>query len=148
MQSQPARPVTRVTVTDPQRVSRNAVAAATRARPGGHVRRPQTAGSSALHPGTGVALTAVGLVLLLGVHWQLASVDVTMAGLVLAGVGVAWLWTPVRGKRALVEEQLRRALRYLSWDGAEPTDRCELTDLFGTTGDSVEPRPGDTARRH
>jgi hypothetical protein len=85
--------------TDAARVSRNAVAAATRARPGRSRARHRTDGN-ALHPQTGLALIAVGLVLLLAVRIHSASVDLRTAGFILTGIGLTWIWAPVRHKKA------------------------------------------------
>jgi hypothetical protein len=130
--------------TDAARISRNAVAAATRARPAGSRTRHRTSGGS-LHPPTGLALVAVGLVLLLAVRVHTASVDLQTAGFILAGVGVTWLWAPVRDKKALLRRQVRRVIRYLSWDGSEPTAPGTLADLLTDAGHSGTP-PASTSR--
>ncbi|HEY7325357.1 MAG TPA: hypothetical protein VH520_11085 [Streptosporangiaceae bacterium] len=131
--------------TDTGRVSRNAAAAATRARP---VRRParDRAGSSALHPQTGLALIAVGLVLLLAVRVHTTSVDLQTAGFILAGTGLTWLWAPVKEKKALLRRWVYHAVTYISWDESEPTARGTLADLLADAGGAGTPA-GDTSRQ-
>lgn len=121
--------------TDAARISRNAVAAAARAQPGGSRARHRSAGRW-LHPQTGLSLVAVGLVLLLAVRVHTAPVNLRTAGLILTGTGLTWLWAPVRAKKALLRRQVRRAIRYVCWDGSEPTATSTLADLLEDAGRS------------
>jgi hypothetical protein len=95
-----------------------------------------------LRPGTGLALIAVGLVLLLAVRVHTASVDLRTTGFILAGTGLTWLWLPVGDKKDLLGRQVQRALRYMCWDPSEPTVRSPLADLL----DNAE-GPGPRAAR-
>ncbi len=121
--------------TDAARISRNAVAAATRAQPG-RLRARHRATGSGLHPQTGLTLIALGLVLLLAVRVHTTPVNLRTAGFILTGVGLTWLWAPVRAKRALLRRQVHRVIRYVSWDGSEPSARGTLADLLEDAGRS------------
>jgi len=141
-----------------ERRCRGAVAAAMRAqRPGSGRRRTDTAGSTAttarlrvtvhrtaLRTTTGLALVALGLILLWAVHASASVVNVHMAGLVLIIIGAAWLLIPVRDKRALARRLFDAAMTYLSVDvsaagtagaagnGGTSRPRCSLDDLLTT----------------
>jgi hypothetical protein len=141
-----------------ERRCRGAVAAAMRAqRPGSGRRQTDTAGSTAttarlrvtvhraaLRTTTGLALVALGLILLWAVHASASVVNVHMAGLVLIIIGAAWLLIPVRDKRALARRLFDAAMTYLSVDvsaagtagaagnGGTSRPRCSLDDLLTT----------------
>ncbi len=99
---------------------------------------------TALRTTTGLALVALGLILLLAVHASVSVVNLHMAGLVLIIIGAAWLLIPVRDKRGLAQRLFDAAMTYLSFDvsaaspasaaGDSGTSRpsCSLDDLLTT----------------
>lgn len=116
--------------TDAPRVCRNAVAAATRPTPARWSGRSRQAGPGRSRPQTGVALTAIGLIVALAVHVPGAVVNPQAAGLIVALAGLTWLCTPARHSRVVLRRQFRRVIRCLSWDDGQPTARCSLTELL------------------
>jgi hypothetical protein len=122
-------------------LARQAIAAATRARrpPRGH--RAGVRATPALRTAAGLALTATGLICLLAVHIHSRAFSVQTAGLIVAALGLAWLWIPVRNKRALLRRQFDRAMSYLAWDPGEGgTVRCSLADLLESCADEADER--------
>jgi hypothetical protein len=89
----------------------------------------------------GLALTATGLICALAVHIHSRAVDVHTAGIIITTLGLAWLWIPVRSKRALLRRQFDRAMRYLAWDPGEgSTVRCSLAELLDRGDDETGDR--------
>jgi hypothetical protein len=142
-------------------IARQAIAAATRAQrrrsrhqgpghqgPGhqgpGHQGPGHQVGRRAappMHTSAGLALTAAGLICALAVHIHARAVNVQAAGVILAALGFAWLWIPVRNKGALMRRQFNRTMRYLAWDpGAGSTVRCSLAELLESPGEQAQDR--------
>lgn len=96
-------------------VARRAVAAATRARPAPRGHRADGQVTAPLRASAGLALTATGLICALAVHVHSRALNVQTAGIIVTALGLAWLWIPVRNKRALLRRQFDRAMRYLAW---------------------------------
>jgi uncharacterized protein YjeT (DUF2065 family) len=121
----------------------------------GTARLRVTAHGAALRTTTGLALVALGLILLWAVHASASVVNVHAAGLVLIIVGAAWLLIPVRDKRRLVRRLFDEAMTYLSFDGSAASTagdsgasrpRCSLDDLLtteaaGSMPETVSPLP-------
>ena len=94
-----------------------------------------------MHTSAGLALTATGLVCALAVHIHARAVNVQAAGIIVTGLGLAWLWIPVRSKRALLRRQFNRTMRYLAWDPGEgSTVRCSLAELLESSGEQAQDR--------
>jgi hypothetical protein len=125
-------------------VARRAIAAATRAQ---RPRRGHRAGRRArprLRTSAGLALIATGLICTLAVHIHSRAVNVQTAGIIVTALGLAWMWIPVRNKRALLRRQFDRAMSYLAWDPGEgSTVRCSLADLLEYGGDEAGDRAAD-----
>lgn len=131
--------------TDATRVCRNAVAVAvaTRRVPARRSGGRRRAGHGTPRPQTGAALSTVGLVLALAVHVRSLPVDPQAIGLILVGAGVAWLWVPVRDKRAVLQRQFSRVIRYLSWHDGQQADRCSLAELLNDATPPAEAEIND-----
>jgi hypothetical protein len=102
-------------------------------------RRSDPVWRPALRAPTGLAITAIGAIFLLAVHVRADGVDLPLAGLILVSTGLAWLWLPVRDKRALLARCVRPVRRgadgvvgFLEWDpaGGRRPD-CSLRELLG-----------------
>jgi hypothetical protein len=94
-----------------------------------------------LRTSAGLALTAVGLICALAVHTQDRAFNLQAAGIIVAALGLAWLWSPVRNKGALLRRQFNRAMRYLAWDPGEgSTVRCSLGELLEGSSDEAHDR--------
>lgn len=53
------------------------------------------------------------------------------AGVIVMALGLAWLWIPVRDKRAVLRRQFDRAMTYLDTDpGDSNSVRCSLDELL------------------
>jgi hypothetical protein len=107
---------------------------------------------AALRTTTGLALVALGLILLWAVRATASVVNVHMAGLVLIVIGAAWLWIPVRDKRGLLQRLFDAAMTYLSFDGSVPAaareegasqQRCSLEEMLSTQ--AAASMPGDVS---
>jgi hypothetical protein len=73
-------------------------------------------------------------------------IDIPLVGLIVVAAGLAWLWAPVSGKRAILENQLGKLRDYLGRDadlvgGA----RCSLDELLERQSEG--PSGGDTGNR-
>jgi len=74
------------------------------------------------------------------------AVNVHTAGFIVMTLGLAWLWIPVRDKRAVLRRFVGlairysdRAMTYLAWDpGASTTVRCSLDELLGPHRQAVD----------
>ena len=127
-------------------VARRAIVAATQARPGRPLHRAHRRDRPFVLPLAGLALTATGLICMLVVHVHAGAVNVHTAGFIVMTLGLAWLWMPVRDKRAVLRRLVDRAIRYsdramtyLDWDpDASTTVRCSLDELFGPHGQAVD----------
>jgi len=83
---------------------------------------------------------------MLAVHVHAGAVNVHTAGFIVMTLGLAWLWMPVRDKRAVLRRLVDRAIRYsdrvmtyVAWDpGASTAVRCSLDGLLGPPGRAVE----------
>jgi hypothetical protein len=126
-------------------VARRAVAAAI--RPRRPHRRHQRAdrradrrrGTPPLRTSAGLALTATGLICALALHVHTRAVDLQTAGIIVTALGLAWLWMPVRNKRALLRRQFDRTMRYLSWDPGEgSTVRSPLAELLESSDSEAQ----------
>jgi hypothetical protein len=74
---------------------------------------------------------ATGAILLVALHIRAGFLNPARAGLVLLVVGLAWLWLPVRDKRALLRRQAGRLRDCLAHDtGAARGARVPLTELL------------------
>jgi len=94
-----------------------------------------------MHASAGLALTAAGLICALAVHIHTRAVNVQAAGVILAALGFAWLWIPVRNKGALMRRQFNRTMRYLAWDpSAGSTVRCSLAELLESPAEQAQDR--------
>ena len=73
------------------------------------------------------------MILLFAIRAAGGLVNVHAAGLVLIIVGAAWLWLPVRDKRALLGHLFGSAMAYVSFaTAAAPRVRaCSLDELLG-----------------
>ncbi len=95
---------------------------------------------SALRTTTGLTLTAAGAILLLAVRVHTAFLDLQTTGLILLATGLAWVWIPVAGKRAVLTRQLDRAMAYLDVDpGQLASIRVSLTELLDEPPTAAEP---------
>jgi len=92
----------------------------------------------------GLALTATGLICTLAVHVHAGAVNMHTAGFIVMTLGLAWLWIPVRDKRAVLRRLADRAIRYSDRamtyvdPGASTTARCSLDELLGPSGQAVD----------
>lgn len=122
-----------MTVRQPSKevVARRAIAAATRARrprPGHRAERRATPPS---RTPAGFVLTAAGLICTLALHIHTRALNLQTAGIIVTALGLAWLWIPVRNKRALLRRQFDRTMSYLAWDpGKGSTVRSSLAELL------------------
>ena len=110
------------------RAARHALAGYNRA-----VIRTRTAARSGPGARTGiaVALIAIGSILVFAVHGSPMFIDIPLMGLIVVAAGLSWLWAPISGKRAILENQLGKLRDYLGRDadlvgGA----RCSLDELL------------------
>lgn len=124
-------------------IARRAIAAATRTRQPRPGQRVDRRAKPPLRTSAGLALTATGLICTLAVHIHSRVVSVQTAGIIVTALGFAWLWVPVRNKRALLRRQFDRTMSYLAWDPGEgSTVRCSLAELLESYGDAaLDPQP-------
>jgi hypothetical protein len=135
-----------MTVRQPNReiVARRAIAAATRARPPRPGHRAERRATPPLRTPAGLVLTAAGLICALAVHIHARAVNVQTAGLIVAALGLAWLWIPVRNKRAWLRRHFDRAMSYLAWDPGEgSTVRSSLAELLEGSGNEAREGAAD-----
>jgi hypothetical protein len=139
-QSESGRPVTRTAPASKDLVTLRAIVAAAQARRPWPGQRANRRDRPAVRTPSGLALTAAGLMCTLAVHIQSRAVNVRTGGIIVMALGLAWLWIPVRHKRARLRRQFDRAIAYLAWDpGRGGTVRCSLAEL-------LEPEAARTAR--
>jgi hypothetical protein len=92
----------------------------------------------------GLVLTAAGLICVLAVHIHDRAVNVQTAGVIVTALGLAWLWIPVRNKRAWLRRHCDRAMSYLAWDpGESSTVRSSLADLLESSGNKAREGAAD-----
>jgi hypothetical protein len=129
-------------------VARRAIAAATRARrpQGGH--RAERRSTPPLRTPAGLVLTATGLICAVAVHIHTRALNLQTAGIIVTALGVAWLWIPVRNKRASLRRQFDRAMSYLAWDPGEGSMvRSSLAELLESSGNEAGVGRRDSMRR-
>jgi hypothetical protein len=124
-------------------VVRRAIAAATQAGRPRYARRPRRRGEPRLVIPAGLALIATGLICALAVHIHSRIVNVQTAGIIVMGLGLAWLWIPLPHKRVMLRRQFDRTMRYLAWDPAEDRAvRCSLDELLESCANEDDDRGG------
>ena len=96
--------------------ARRAIVAATQARRPPRRQRANRRDRPAASTPAGLALTAAGLTCTFAVHIRAGAVNVQTAGIIVMALGLAWLWIPVRRKRALLRRPFDRAMGFLAWD--------------------------------
>jgi hypothetical protein len=119
-------------------VARRAIAAATLARrpQGGH--RAERRSTPPLRTPAGLVLTATGLICTVAVHIHTRALNLQTTGIIVTALGLAWLWVPVRSKRALLRRQFDRAMSYLAWDpGEDSMVRSSLAELLDSPGNEA-----------
>ena len=80
----------------------------------------------------------------MAVHIRAGAVNVQTAGIIVMVLGLAWLWIPVRNKRALLRRHFDRAMTYLAWDPGEGSAvRCSLDELLEPHGDEADDHAAD-----
>lgn len=88
----------------------------------------------ALRTTTGLGLLALGSILMFAIRAAGGLVNVHVTGLVLSIVGAAWLWIPVRDKRALLVRLFESAMAYVTSSGSGAGGAsCSLDELLGPT---------------